>query len=497
VFDIRHDLFRHLQQLSLAYHAKHRTGAIISRLINDLTVAQGILNQGVVAVSMDLMFLVGVVSFLLIWDWRLAAASLFTLPFYGVVFRMLNPRLRKVSVEVQQELEEMSGDVTERLSGLQVVMAFARERTEQMRFFKRHRKYYRKVLARVRLNVTLSSVAEFLTMFGPVIVIFYGGYRVIHGTLTLGQLIMFNGFLAHLYLPTRRLGDYSAELQVRLAAMDRVFAVFDCVPDIMDSPNAKPLRQAAGRLEFRDVHFAYTPGQTVLSGISFSVEPGQAVAVVGRSGAGKSTLVNLVPRFYDVTAGAVLLDGQDIRTVTVNSLRETIGIVLQESILFSGTIRENILYGRRNASEEEMIRAAQMAHVREFVEALPGAYDTVIGERGVTLSGGQKQRLSIARAFLRDPRILIMDEATSNLDSGAELIIQAALRDLMRGRTTLVIAHRLSTIVNCDFVLVLDQGRIVQQGSHHELITTKGTYRKFCKEQFGALHLEGLSRKTG
>ena len=497
IFDIRRELHRHIQRLSLAYHTNRRTGATISRLINDLNAAGGILNNGVIAVSMDVVFLCGVVAFLFVWDWRLATASLFVMPFYGLVFRMVNPRLREAAGQVQEEMEEMSGEVTEKLAGVQVVMSFAREKTEEINFFHRHRRYYSKVLRRVRLKVILSTVAEFLTAIGPLVVIGYGGYRVIEGTFSVGQLLIFHGFLAHLYLPTRRLADCSAVLQEKLAAMDRVFEVLDSPPDILDSPGAEPLVRPQGRITLKDVHFAYQPDQAVLTGVSLTIEAGQSVAFVGRSGAGKSTLVNLVPRFYDVTDGAVLVDGRDVRDLTVRSLRENIGIVLQDSILFSGTIRENILYGRHNATEKEMIAAAEMAHIHEFVCELPDGYDAIIGERGLTLSGGQKQRISIARAFLRDPRILILDEATSSLDSRAENIIQEALRELMRGRTTLVIAHRLSTIVNCDLVVVLKDGQIVQQGSHRELIGVKGPYRKFCKEQFSAVHIEELSRKAG
>lgn len=489
IFDIRCVLYRHIQRLSLAYHHTRRTGATISRLINDLNAATGILNHGVIAVAMDLIFLHGVAIFLFVWDWRLASVSLCVLPLYGVVFHAINPRLRIVSKSVQEEMEEMSGEATEKLAGLQVVQSFVREKTEQLRFFQRHRRYYTKVLHRVRLRMTLTTTAEFLQAFGPIVVICYGGYRVIGGSLSLGDLLLFNGFLAHLYLPTRRLADYTAVLQEKLAAMDRVFEVLDEVPEIADTPDALTLRRPAGRITFEHVHFAYESSQPVLRDISLDVSPGQAVAFVGRSGAGKTTLVNLVPRFYDAVMGSVLVDGKDVRDLTVRSLRQQIGIVPQDCVLFSGTIRENILYGRRDASEDEVLEAGRMAHIDEFVNVLPAGYDTIIGERGLTLSGGQKQRLSIARAFLRDPRILILDEATSNLDSHAENIIQDALRELMRGRTTLVIAHRLSTVVNCDLVVVLEDGRLVQKGRHDSLVREKGPYRQLCRDQFGGIHL--------
>jgi ABC-type multidrug transport system fused ATPase/permease subunit len=504
IFDIRSELFGHVQRLSLAYHSRRRTGTTISRLINDLNTTQEILDRGIVSLCMDGIFLTGVVVFLHYLDWKLALASLFTLPFYGILFKAINPKLRNAALQVQADMEEMSGEATEKIAGLPVVMAYGRERTEQLNFFRRHRKYHTNVLSRVKLQMHLESVAEFLTSFGPLVVILYGGYRCITETgdpsivapLTVGKLVAFYGYLNHLYLPTRRLADYSAQLQIKLASLDRVFDVLDQKPDIADASDAAPIASPKGRIEFKNVRFAYKPERPVLKGVTFKIEPGQAVAVVGRSGAGKSTLASLVSRFYDVNDGAVLVDGQDVRTLTLTSLRENVGMVLQDTILFSGSIRENILYGRHGATEDEMLAAARMAHVTEFVEAMPAGFDTIIGERGVTLSGGQKQRLSIARAFLRDPRILILDEATSNLDSGAEQIIQDALRNLMKGRTTLVIAHRLSTIVDCDFVVVLDGGVVAQQGTHYELIRQQGPYRQFCREQFGDVELENLSRRA-
>ncbi|NIA14032.1 MAG: ATP-binding cassette domain-containing protein [Nitrospiraceae bacterium] len=490
ILDLRRDLFKHIQRLSLAYHHKRRAGNITARLIADLNAAQGILNRGVIAVAMDLSILAGVIVLLFALDWRLAAVSLSTLPFYGIAFYYINPRLRIAATAVQQEIEEMSGEVTEKIGGLQVVKSFVREASEEASFLRRLQRYYVKVLHRVRLRVTLTSLAEFLQAFGPLTVIAYGGYRCLQDPRFLPQLIWFYGFIQHLYLPARRLADCSAIIQEKLAAVDRVFEVLDSQPDIQDSPSAVPLPAVQGNLRFDDVSFGYHDATLVLDGISFEIEPGQALAIVGRSGAGKTTLVNLVPRFYDITGGAITVDGHDIREVTIHSLRENIGMVLQDTILFSGTIRENILYGRPSATCAEMKEAARMAHVDEFVDDLPDGYDTIIGERGVTLSGGQKQRISIARAFLCDPRILILDEATSSLDSRAETIIQDALRELMRGRTTLVIAHRLSTIVDCDLVIAIDQGRVVEQGPHDVLIGKGGLYRQLCEEQFGRVHIE-------
>lgn len=494
IFDIRRDLYRHLQRLSLSFHGARRTGATISRLINDINASQGILDRGVMSCGIDIIFLVGTVAFLVVWDWQLALVSLLTLPMYGAVFGYINPKLRVVSRSAQEEISEMSGEVTEKLAGLPVVLSFAREKSEELRFFQRHRRYLGMVVRRERLKVLLTTASEFLSAVGPIVVIVYGSYRVIDGTLSVGQLIAFNGFLAHLYLPTRRLADVSSVVQEQLAAIDRVFALLDAKPEIQDAAHARPLLEPAGRVAFRHVTFGYNPDTPVLFDIDFEAEPGEAIALVGRSGAGKSTLISLVPRFYDVQSGAVEVDRIDVRDVTLRSLRENVGLVLQDTILFSGTIRENILYGRHNASETEMRRAAAMAHVDEFVQGFPRGFDTIIGERGLSLSGGQKQRISIARAFLRDPRILILDEATSNLDSHAEHLIQDSLAELMRGRTTLVIAHRLSTIVDCDRVLVMDHGRIVQMGTHDELIRSPGLYRALCEEQFGYIRLDELAR---
>jgi subfamily B ATP-binding cassette protein MsbA len=496
IFDIRSDLYRHIQRLSIAYHANRRTGSTISRLVNDINAAQGILDRGVITAAVDVLFLAGVVVFLFWIDWLLALVSLITLPLYGVLIAVLNPRMRKASAAIQEEVSEMSGEVTEKLSGLPVVLSFVREKTEELNFFARHRRYFSQVLRRVHIESLLITGTEFLTAAGPLVVIAYGGYRVITGSLDLYHLVWFYGFISHLYLPTRRLADCAAIVQERLAAMDRVFEVFDEKPDIVDAPDARPLRNPIGEVSFRAVDFAYVPGRPVLRGIEFTAHPGQRVAIVGRSGAGKSTLVNLVPRFYDVTGGRLCVDGEDVRSLQIKSLREHIGIVMQDSILFNGTIRENILYGRHGATEADMVRAAHMAHVDEFADELPLGYDTVIGERGVKLSGGQKQRISIARAFLRDPRILILDEATSSLDSHAENIIQDALEELMQGRTTLIIAHRLSTVIDCDQVIVLEDGRIVQQGTHEELIQVPGVYRNLCEEQFGYIRLETLGRNA-
>lgn len=491
IFDVRRDLFRHVQQLSLRYHHERRSGETISRIINDLNQCQGIVNQGIVAIAMDITFLIGVTVFLFIWDWRLAAVSMLTLPIYGVVFAWLNPRLREAAKAVQEEMEEMSGDLTEKISAIPVVISHAREKTEEHRFFQRHRVYFNKVLRRVRVRMALTCAAEFLQALGPMVVISYGAYRVAtDAAFDVAALVGFYGVLAHLYLPTRRLADYSAQMQLRLAALDRVFEVLDSDLDIHDSPGAQPLDRVEGRLAFDNVTFGYHDDEPVLHDIDLTIEPGESVAFVGRSGAGKSSIVNLVPRFYDPQQGSVQLDGRDLRTITVRSLRDQIGIVLQDSILFSGTIAENILYGRHNATGAEMMQAAEMAHVTEFVDELPHGFDTIVGERGVSLSGGQKQRISIARAFLRDPRILILDEATSSLDSGAESIIQEALKSLMQGRTTLLIAHRLSTIADCDRVVVLEHGQVVEAGSHSSLLAAQGAYWQLCREQFGGLDLE-------
>jgi subfamily B ATP-binding cassette protein MsbA len=492
IFDVRNDLYHHIQKLSLSYHEKNRSGTTTSRIVNDVNTSQGILDRGVMSVLIDLIFLAGVIIFLLIYDMHLATVSLFTLPLYGLVFGILNPKLRVASRAVQAQMSELSGEVNEKIMGQQVVMAFVRERTERLSFFREHRKYFSKVMRRMQLHIMMFQFGDFFTFLGPIIVICYGSYRVIDGHLSPGDLLIFNGFLAFLYIPTRRLADASAALQTQLSGMDRVFDILDVEPDIQDKPGAGALTMEGGAIEFDDVHFSYDTGPQVLNGLSLKVAPGQSVAIVGRSGAGKSTLIQLVPRFYDITSGAIRIDGQNIQEVRQHSLRRHIGMVMQDAILFNGSIRENILYGKRNATEAEMLEAARMAHVDEFVVDMDHGYDTIIGERGITLSGGQKQRLSVARAFLRDPEILILDEATSSLDSHAEAIIQDAIDHLMQGRTTLVIAHRLSTIIDCDQVVVMEAGKVIQVGTHQELISTSGPYRALCEEQFGSVQLELL-----
>ena len=498
IFDIRYDLLRHVQRLGLSYHSRQRTGETVSRIINDLNTATGLLERGIISIALDTTFLIGVVIGMCVWDWRLALVSMFTLPLYAITFGVLNPQIRKYSHSVQAEMQELSGDLTEKVSAHHVVSSFVREKTEQLRFFRKYRRYFGELIGLIKVRIWLMTIADFLQSFGPVLVITYGAYRVVtDASFTAGEFVTFYGVLSHLYLPTRRLADYSADLQLRLAAMDRVFQLFDETPSIVDAPDALSLPRLEGRIEFDHVTFGYRKELPILRDVSLLVEPGQSIALVGRSGAGKSTLVSLAPRFYDVLAGAVRIDGHDVRALNMKSLREKIGIVHQEPMLFSGTIAENILYGRHGATHEEMLRAAEMAHVHEFVEHLPEGYETLVGERGVTLSGGQKQRVSIARAFLRDPRILILDEATSNLDSGSEQIIQEALVKLMQGRTTLVIAHRLSTIVDCDRVVVLRDGRVAQMGSHSALLHEPGPYRQYCKEQFGDIDLNELHRNAG
>jgi len=498
LFDIRRDLYTHLFRLNLRYHSDRRTGETLARLITDINASQGILDRGIISASIDFIFLTGVAVSLFFVDWRLALASLLVMPIYGVSIMMLNPRLRRAADKVQDQISTMSGEVTEKLSGLPVVYGFVREKSEELGFLKLHREYLRRVMHWNKVQCVEMVSTEFLTAAGPLAVLGYGGYRLVQNdpTLTLQEFILFYGFISHLYLPTRRLADASPIVQERLAALDRVFQVFDETPEIADKPDAITVPRVEGRIELRGVHFAYRPDQPVLHDVNLTIEPGQSVAFVGRSGAGKTTLVSLVPRFYDAVLGTVLIDGHDVRELRIKSLREHIGLVMQDAILFSGTVRENILYGRRGATEAEMLEAARMAHVDEFVTDLPEGYDTKIGERGIKLSGGQKQRLAIARAFLRDPRILILDEATSNLDSHAENVIQDALEVLMKGRTTLVIAHRLSTVVGCDRVVVMEDGRIVQQGTHAELIRVDGPYRALCKEQFGYVALDDLSRRV-
>ncbi len=487
-FDIRQSLWKHLQRLDLGFHQSRPTGSILSRLMSDIGVSQQMMNAGIVNVSIDAISGAAALVVLFSISTTLTLIVLAVLPFYGILYRKINPRIRQASRDVQEQTSVMSGSVVERLAGIAVVQSFAQEKWESQEFAVKADELRGRTIRRGILSQTLSASSEFLVSLATLAVWIVGGYlAVAGGGITVGQLLQFTGSAAMLYLPIRRFSQINITYQTSMAAIERIFAVFDVVPEVRNRPGATDRVIGMGGLDFDDVTFAYPSGPDILRNVSFTVPPGQHVAIVGESGAGKSTLVTLIPRLYDVTGGAIRIDGVDIRDYKVRTLRRGIGIVLQESILFSGTIHENLRYGRKNASFHEIVEAARTANVHDFILSLPEKYDTVIGERGMNLSGGQRQRISLARTLLQNPRILILDEATSSLDSESENLITEALDRVMDDRTSLIIAHRLSTIMGAEKILVFHEGRLVEQGKHEDLLNAGGYYRHLFEQQFGPL----------
>ena len=403
-------------------------------------------------------------ALLLAMDWQLALAALAVLPLHLLCMRRFGGKAHQTSKKLQEAYEEFSGDLNERIGGYALVKSFAAESREARGFFARARGLHNLVMNNSRVNIFSSTLVHWLTEVATLGLVWYGGYRVFHGQATIGEIVAFIPLVQQLYSPINRLSDMNRVVHSSLAAIERVFEVFDTQPEVRERPDAKRLPRVTGAVRFENVSFGYTAQRRTLDDINLDIRAGEMIALVGLSGAGKTTLVQLLPRFFDPHAGRILIDGVDLREVKLRSLRSQIGTVAQDTVLFSGTIRENILYGNPDATEAQFQQVVQAAHVDEFVHKLPEGYETVLGERGAKLSGGQRQRVAIARAFLGDPRVLILDEATSALDSESEYLIQDALRRLMENRTSVVIAHRLSTILHADRIVVMDQGRIVQIG---------------------------------
>ncbi len=487
IFDLRCALYEHLQRLSLRFFEEQRTGAIVSRLLSDINAAQQFINGALVNITMDVTLMTVILVILFGMNAQLALWAIALLPIYLFVYKYINPRVRAATKDAQNELAEMSGDVTERLAAMMVVQAFTQERREAKSFRKRNRDYTGYVLDRVKLSASLGAVTTFVTEFSPIIVLWVGATMALRSEITAGELVAFTGLLGMLYSPIRRLSDVNVIIQTATAALERVFEFFDETPDVKSDPGAAAIGPIEGHVAFDGVHFSYDGVTTVIKNVSFDVEPGQAVALVGPSGSGKSTVVKLVTRFYDVLGGSIEIDGTDIRDVTMDSIRKQVGIVPQRAVLFRGSISENILYGRRKAPHEEVVEAAKAANAHDFIMELEDEYETQVGDHGDLLSGGQAQRIALARTFLKNPRILILDEATSSLDSLSENAIQDALRALMRGRTTFIIAHRLSTIIDADRILVLRDGHLVEDGTHAELLSQGGVYSDLCEQQFGPM----------
>ena len=486
MLDLRTDLFQHVQRLSHAFYQTRQSGGIVSRLTADIALAQNFVGAAMTNIWMDVVACVFYLALLLAMDVQLTVVSLLVFPLYIVCMRRFGTESKRTSKQVQEAMEEFSGDLQERVAGYALVKSFASERREARAFFANARNLYDLFIDNARVTNLSSSIVQWLTEMATLALIWYGGYRIFKGQSTIGEVIAFIHLLRQLYFPVNRISEMNTVLHNSLAAIERIFEVFDTAPQVSERPRASALPRLSGEVAFERVDFGYAPERLILAGIDLRIRPGEVVALVGPSGAGKSTLVQLIPRFYDPTAGRVLLDGIDAREVTLRSLRSQIGIVAQDTILFSGTVRENILYGKPDASEAELQAVSRAAHVDEFIAELADGYDTLIGERGAKLSGGQRQRLAIARAFLIDPRILILDEATSALDSESERLIQDALARLMKNRTNVIIAHRLSTVLHADRIVVLDAGRIVQTGPHTQLVESDGLYRRLYETQFRA-----------
>ncbi|HEH8155797.1 TPA: SAV1866 family putative multidrug efflux ABC transporter [Staphylococcus aureus] len=477
LYDIRKKLYNHLQALSARFYANNQVGQVISRVINDVEQTKDFILTGLMNIWLDCITIIIALSIMFFLDVKLTLAALFIFPFYILTVYVFFGRLRKLTRERSQALAEVQGFLHERVQGISVVKSFAIEDNEAKNFDKKNTNFLTRALKHTRWNAYSFAAINTVTDIGPIIVIGVGAYLAISGSITVGTLAAFVGYLELLFRPLRRLVASFTTLTQSFASMDRVFQLIDEDYDIKNGVGAQPIEIKQGRIDIDHVSFQYNDNEApILKDINLSIEKGETVAFVGMSGGGKSTLINLIPRFYDVTSGQILIDGHNIKDFLTGSLRNQIGLVQQDNILFSDTVKENILLGRPTATDEEVVEAAKMANAHDFIMNLPQGYDTEVGERGVKLSGGQKQRLSIARIFLNNPPILILDEATSALDLESESIIQEALDVLSKDRTTLIVAHRLSTITHADKIVVIENGHIVETGTHRELIAKQGAY---------------------
>ena len=482
IFTLRQKLFRHIQSLSLNFFAHTQTGTLVSRITNDVTLLQSAAATIIADAIRQGFSTIGLLVVVFYQHWRLALIALLILPVAIGFVAYIGRKMRQTSRKLQMQMADINNLLYEKISGIRIVKAFGAEEIEGRRFSDTIQHFLLLALDSVRLNAINSSLSEVLGGLGIAAVIWYGGYEVIHGITTPGTFMSFITALLLLYEPLKRISKYNIKIQHALAAADRVFEILDTEPDIQEMPNAAQLRPIQHSIEYRNVSFSYGE-EPVLQNIAFTAEVGNVTAFVGLSGAGKTTLLSLCPRFYEPYEGAVLIDGTDIREVTFASLREQIGIVTQDVILFNDTVANNIAYGAQQHSREEILRAAQIANADEFIRNLPDGFQTVIGERGARLSGGQRQRIAIARAILKNPPIIILDEATSSLDSESEKLVQEAIANLMKDRTTLVIAHRLSTINKANTIIVLEHGRIVERGTHRQLLEHSGIYARLYDMQ--------------
>ena len=484
IIDVREILFKKFQRLPLSYFDRHQTGEIMSYITNDVAALQNALVDRLIELVTESSIFVGSLVMMFLLDWQLSLLTLITVPLVGEAMKIFGRKMKSSGAVIQERLADITALMQESISAVRVVKSFVREDFEIQRFTRENDMNFRAQMKSVQIQSLLTPTVEFLAALAVTVIVWFGGYEVVNGNITAGALVAFLTYAVNLANPVKRISRVYGTIQKAMAGAERVFGIMDMSEAIADKPEAKAMPAVKGYVEFDDVTFGYKDDIPALEHISFKAEPGQMIAFVGPSGAGKSTIANLIPRFYDVNGGAIRIDGQDVRDVTMSSLREQIGIVPQETMLFSTTVRENIRYGRLDATDEELVQAAKDANAHEFIMQLPEGYDTKIGERGLNLSGGQRQRIAIARAILKNPQLLILDEATSALDTESEKIVQAALDRLMVGRTSFVIAHRLSTIFNADQIYVIEKGHIREHGTHEELLALGGLYSSLYNIQF-------------